>query len=87
MDDGGTDAATLLLATLKAFGRHACWNSECPTCSGASEADVPVERCAACKQARYCGRACQVAHWKGGHKQECSKQHSPTQQGKRRECR
>ncbi len=65
--------APLPLPPLKVFGRHACWNPECPTFSGASEADVPMERCAACKQARYGGRACQVAHWKAGHKEECSK--------------
>ena len=59
-------------ARLKPFGRHMCWYPECPTFSGASEADLAMERCSACKQARYCGRPCQVAHWKAGHKQECA---------------
>ena len=63
---------------LKPFGRHLCWYPECPTFSGASEADVPMERCSACKVARYCGRACQAAHWKAGHKQECSKDSGST---------
>ena len=69
---GGADAPPMP-AALKRFGRHACWYPECPTFSCASEADVPMERCSLCRQARYCGRACQVAHWKAGHKQECAK--------------
>ena len=27
--------------------------------------------CGNCKKKRYCGRECQVAHWKSGHKSEC----------------
>lgn len=27
--------------------------------------------CKNCKKVRYCGRDCQVAHWKSGHKAEC----------------
>ena len=71
--DGSTVDAAPVPAALKAFGRHMCWYPECPTFSGASEADVPMERCSACKEARYCGRPCQVAHWRAGHKQGCTK--------------
>jgi ankyrin repeat protein len=28
-------------------------------------------KCSKCKQYRYCGRDCQTAHWKKGHKKEC----------------
>jgi uncharacterized membrane protein YgcG len=31
-----------------------------------------LSRCTRCKVARYCGRTCQLAHWKRGHKQLCS---------------
>jgi hypothetical protein len=36
-----------------------------PGCSGAG-----VMKCTGCKQARYCGGACQLAHWKA-HKADC----------------
>jgi hypothetical protein len=36
-----------------------------PGCSGAG-----VMKCTGCKQARYCGEACQLAHWKP-HKADC----------------
>lgn len=31
-----------------------------------------VNRCSRCQAQFYCSRACQVAHWKAGHKKECS---------------
>jgi hypothetical protein len=36
-----------------------------PGCSGAG-----IMKCTGCKQARYCGEACQLAHWKA-HKADC----------------
>ena len=30
-------------------------------------------RCAGCSKALYCGKECQVAAWKGGHKAACAK--------------
>lgn len=33
--------------------------------------DAPTAGCAKCRVAGYCGRECQVADWKAGHKQEC----------------
>jgi hypothetical protein len=38
-----------------------------PGCSGAG-----VKKCTGCKQARYCGEACQLAHWKA-HKADCER--------------
>jgi len=29
------------------------------------------KKCAKCKATKYCGRKCQLAHWKAGHKREC----------------
>jgi hypothetical protein len=36
-----------------------------PGCSGAG-----LKKCTGCKQARYCGQTCQLAHWKA-HKADC----------------
>jgi hypothetical protein len=36
-------------------------------CSGAG-----IQRCTGCKQARYCGEPCQLAHWKA-HKADCKR--------------
>jgi hypothetical protein len=41
-----------------------CSNTDC---SGAG-----LKRCPACKQARYCGEPCQLAHWKA-HKADCQR--------------
>jgi hypothetical protein len=38
-----------------------------PSCSGAG-----LKKCPACKQARYCGEPCQLAHWKA-HKADCKR--------------
>ena len=35
------------------------------------ETEARLKSCARCKVAAYCSKACQVAAWKGGHKQEC----------------
>ena len=32
---------------------------------------VALKACIRCKAAFYCGRACQTAHWRAGHKQFC----------------
>jgi len=43
-----------------------CWAQGC-----AAEEEA-AHRCKGCKQAVYCGRSCQLAHWnEGGHKIEC----------------
>ena len=38
-----------------------------------SEAAAGLMRCTKCRQKVYCSKACQVAGWKGGHKQECER--------------
>jgi hypothetical protein len=38
-----------------------------PGCGGAG-----IKKCTGCKQARYCGAPCQLAHWKT-HKAECKR--------------
>ena len=32
---------------------------------------VALKACTRCKATFYCGRACQTAHWRAGHKQFC----------------
>jgi hypothetical protein len=48
-----------------------CWNPLCCNLSGLSEMDVKTFHCPRCRQAQYCSRACQAAHWKAGHKAVC----------------
>ena len=44
-----------------------------PRCSGCGNNAAHLRKCAACKVAAYCSRACQVKHWKeGGHRRECA---------------
>lgn len=48
-----------------------------PTCAacGATAEGAGVRkllRCSGCQVVRYCGPACQRAHWRGGHKTECA---------------
>ena len=43
------------------------------TCSGCGGLAVELKKCSGCRVAEYCGRECQLAHWKqGGHKHECA---------------
>ncbi|KAG2488043.1 hypothetical protein HYH03_013348 [Edaphochlamys debaryana] len=52
-------------------GLRACANPACMSYGGRSEADLPLKHCSRCKRVRYCGSACQAAHWKAGHKHDC----------------
>jgi hypothetical protein len=47
-----------------------------PVCSGAG-----LLKCTGCKQARYCGEACQLAHWKV-HKADCRRWSGELEAGK-----
>ncbi|KAG2493688.1 hypothetical protein HYH03_008202 [Edaphochlamys debaryana] len=48
-----------------------CAYPGCLSYGGRSEAGLSLKQCARCKCVRYCGAACQAAHWKAGHKEEC----------------
>jgi len=43
---------------------------ECDNCLAPNgRHGVTLKACTRCKVTHYCGRACQTAHWKAGHKQ------------------
>ena len=45
---------------------------ECANClAPEGRHGVTLKACIRCKATHYCGRACQTAHWKAGHKQFC----------------
>ena len=57
---------------LNGGGRRKCWGVGCARV----EEDGPVglfSVCGACLTACYCGRECQVGHWRGGHVTECKR--------------
>ena len=43
----------------------------CSACGKVPAGTDKLLTCGACKQARYCDRACQLKHWHAGHKREC----------------
>ena len=49
-----------------------CSNPSCINLKGVSEAAESRKKCTGCRMC-YCSRECQVAHWKAGHKNLCSK--------------
>ncbi len=53
------------------FPLRRCSWGRCTNLAGDSEAAVALQACSRCGEAWYCGRGCQVAHWREGHKAEC----------------
>lgn len=54
-------------ADAQLMARAAAEQPPCAVCGKPSSA-----QCGRCKTVHYCGRDCQVAHWKGGHKRACA---------------
>ena len=50
------------------------------SCTNCGVANVPVFQCTKCHSVQYCGKECQVTHWKGGHKEACKKLRSEKQE-------
>eukprot|EP00984_Skeletonema_dohrnii_P035849 scaffold36121_cov150-Skeletonema_dohrnii-CCMP3373.AAC.2 len=48
--------------------------SHCANCRKGAEGS-PLKRCIRCLGAWYCGKECQVQHWKAGHKVDCTERH------------
>ena len=53
-------------------GKRDMGTTHCSSC-GKSSNKVKLLQCSRCKREMYCDAACQKAHWKAGHKQECGK--------------
>ena len=45
-------------------------SSTCAACGEAASTTLKLQRCTACRSVAYCGRDCQLAHWKQ-HKRRC----------------
>lgn len=43
----------------------------CSNCKGVASPTATLRRCMRCKRAMYCGKACQILHWRSGHKHTC----------------
>ena len=47
-------------------------NHQCAACGAASgPGGTAIKPCGRCKRVSYCGKECQRAHWKAGHKAAC----------------
>lgn len=64
----GAPPATAARRVLKEAGLVV---SVCECCRVAERAQEFFQKCAACKEARYCSRACQKAHFWSAHDQQC----------------
>ena len=63
----GHEKARALLPSIKA----ALEPRTCAQCAAVEPTFGKYSKCGACSAVRYCGAACQRAHWKTGHKEEC----------------
>ncbi len=43
-----------------------------PECDKQETFSDEFKKCASCARVFYCSRACQVQHWRAGHKRECA---------------
>jgi TPR repeat protein len=65
---GYADAESLM-AQMEASISNVCASCEMKAATAASP--ETFQRCTQCKAAYYCGKDCQMAHWKKGHKWDC----------------
>jgi len=57
---------------LVASQRQATSLRECSHCKRVEETLGSFKKCSRCKKVQYCGKECQLAAWKSGHKKECA---------------
>ncbi|KAG2490913.1 hypothetical protein HYH03_010826 [Edaphochlamys debaryana] len=62
---------TALRAEVRAVLPPACSNPACVSLVGDSEAGLRLQQCRGCGRESYCGKECQTAHWRAGHKEAC----------------
>ncbi len=48
-----------------------CGNPRCGNFAERSEGALPYKQCGGCRAVRYCGKDCQGAHWREGHRAQC----------------
>ncbi len=68
--DSLTEQAVQRAQALAALPR--CAHLACTNLAGASEAQLRMRLCSACRVSRYCSAACQLADWRAGHKRVCA---------------
>lgn len=78
---GGNDSPQLQAARAFALAAvaQAVANGARPACSNCGAVEkgaVKFKKCARCKSAQYCQKACQLSHWHAAHKLQCI-QHGP----------
>ncbi len=50
-----------------------CFGERCMACNAVPAEGKKLLACQRCKRVRYCGRPCQLAGWRRGHKESCGK--------------
>jgi hypothetical protein len=66
----GTGTALDVSKTLGASAEQTAYLEAKTHCTRQGCSGAGIKKCTGCKQARYCGEACQLAHWKA-HKADC----------------
>jgi ankyrin repeat protein len=66
----GTSTAAKLSREVGASAEQTAYLEAKTHCSNSGCSGAGIKKCTGCKQARYCGEACQLGHWKA-HKADC----------------
>jgi hypothetical protein len=66
------DSAAVLSSHVSASTSQTAYLEAKTRCSNADCSGAGLKKCPACKQVRYCGEPCQLAHWKA-HKADCKR--------------
>jgi hypothetical protein len=68
--DGTIFTAATISESIEASPEQTAYLEAKTHCSSPGCSGVGLLKCTGCRQARYCGEACQLAHWKA-HKADC----------------
>jgi len=63
---------SLRATSSECIGLNAPPQTQCACCGCGAENDMKLKPCPRCKGPLYCGKDCQRAHWKKGHKECCT---------------
>jgi MYND finger len=66
------ELAIMLRAPLRYDRDAPRWCAQCSKTRALMEARERTKWCSRCSCVTYCGRECQRAHWRGGHKRLCA---------------